>query len=277
MLRQPPPHGTYAPGWGTRGLLWLSQNTPLGRGKARRLMAAWVRRLNADKLDTELFGQKVRLHMQNNSSEVKALMKPAQYSRAEFAFCRQHLPVNGGVFVDIGANAGLFSLGAAQHMQSGTLIAFEPQPVLFARLKANLADLNPALINRLSVHLFQAAVGAVPGDMSLSVPDQLGQASARHLEGAEQISVPVQTLSNALENVEILNIDLLKVDVEGFEDEVLLPFIENADQRVWPKAIVLEHCHRDRWGRDCEQVLVELGYEVVHKDRTNLMLTWQGR
>lgn len=276
MLRQPPPHGTYAPGWFTQLLLGLSQNTPLGRGKARRLMAAWVRRLNADKLDTELFGQNVRLHMQNNSSEVKALMNPGKYSRAEFEFFRQFMPEHDGVFVDIGANAGLFSLGAAQHMRSGTLIGFEPQPALFARLKANLVDLNTDLAERLSVHLFQTAIGASVGEIGLSVPDQLGQASARRLEGATQILVPVRPLANILNELDVSRVDLMKIDVEGFEDEVLLPYFESASRDAWPRAVVLEHCHRDRWGADCETAMLAAGYSLVRKDRTNLMLTLAG-
>lgn len=271
MMRGPPPFGTYRPGWQTRLILALSQNTPLGRGKSRKLMAGLVRRLNAGRLDTVLFGQNVRLHMHNNSSEIKALMKPSQYSRYEFAFAARHLPAQGGVFIDIGANAGLFSLGILGFMSGGTLIAVEPQPRLFERLKFNLYDLNADKPGRPDIKLFRTAIGPISGDISLSVPDQLGQASAHRLLGSEQITVVACPLIDLLDQCAVTAISLIKVDVEGFEDQVLLPFFEKAPNSLWPQAIVLEHCHHDRWHRDCASFLTELGYSLEGKDRTNLM------
>jgi len=265
------PHGTYAPGALTRLILLLSQNTPLGRGKARKLMAAWVRSLSGQQLDVRLFDQNVRLSMHNNSSEIKALMNPRRYSHQEFAFCAAHLPKQAGVFVDIGANAGLFSLGVLQSMSGGNLIAVEPQPELCIRLRDNLQSFNNKAADRPTIHILQSAIGAQAGELNLSVPEQLGQASARPLEGSRTLSVPVRPLLDVLVEQELQKVDVLKVDVEGFEDEVLLPFFETAPKTLWPQAVVLEHCHRDRWERDCEAGLLAFGYNLVRKDRTNLM------
>jgi len=277
MMRDPLPFGTYAPGPLTRFVLMLSQHTPLGRGKARKMMAACVRKLNSEKLDTVLFGQNVRLHMQNNSSEIKALMKPSQYSKSEFSFCAKHLPYKDRVFVDIGANAGLFSLGVARYMSGGILIAAEPQPRLFERLKLNIEDFNSERERRPEVHLFKTALGPLVGELSLSVPDQLGQASARKLQGAEQINVSVIPLLDMLSTVRVDCVDLLKIDVEGFEDEVLMPFFKTAPKTLWPRAIVLEHCHKDRWQSDCHDALIDLGYRIERKDRTNWMFVLETR
>ena len=278
-LGQTLPFGTYAPGLLTRLVLMLSQKTPLGRGKARKMMAACVRRLNGEAMDTQLFGQNVRLHMHNNSSEIKALMKPSRYARAEFDFGARFLPSVGGVFVDIGANAGLFSLGMARFMQSGALIAVEPQPRLFERLTANLEQLNASsLPNGRSVktHLFNLAIGPDEGTLHLSVPEQLGQASAHHLQDAAQMTVPMKPLQAVLEAAGVEHIDVLKIDVEGFEDKALLPFFETAPAHLWPKAIVIEHCHKDRWVLDCQSALEARGYVLEHADRTNLMLVKTG-
>jgi len=268
------PYGTYAPNAAVRLILFLSQNTLLGRGKARKLMAALVRRFSADVLDARLFGQNVRLHLHNNSSEVKALMNPRRYARQELDFCAQNLPTKDAVFVDIGANAGLFSLGVLGHMSGGTLIAAEPQEALFERLTANLKTLNANRPNPPALHILQTAIGAHEGELSLSVPDQLGQASARALAGAASITVSVKPLLDVIRPIGISQIDVLKIDVEGFEDEVILPFLETTPQNLWPRAIVIEHCHRDRWQRDCEAALLSAGYQLVGKDRTNLMFAW---
>ena len=234
-------------------------------------MAALVRRFSAEVIDAKLFGQNARLYLHNNSSEVKALMNPRRYARRELDFCTQNLPAKDGVFVDIGANAGLFSLGVLEHMSSGTVIAAEPQPTLYKRLTANLETFNSSRANRPDFHILQTAIGAYDGELSLSVPDQLGQASARTLAGAATINVPVRPLLGVIERLKIPQIDVLKIDVEGFEDEVILPFLKTAPETLWPSAIVIEHCHRDRWKRDCEAALLKAGYWIADKDRTNLM------
>jgi hypothetical protein len=74
-----------------------------------------------------------------------------------------------------------------------------------------------------------------------------------------------------LRDVEVTHVDVLKIDVEGYEDKALLPFFATAPKQIWPKAIVIEHCHRDRWKKDCQKELVEIGYNLIHQDRTNLM------
>lgn len=280
MRTEPAPHGTYAPGWLTRLLIRLSQNTPLGRGKARRMMTSLVRRLNPVSIDANLFGQNVRVHTGNNGSEMKALMSPRQYSRREFAFCVDFLGAENPVLVDVGANAGFFSLGLVGKMRGGILIAAEPQPLLHQRLFRNLCAYNDYDWRELNgrnypqVFTHMAAIGAEAGELSLSVPNgQLGQASVRTLTGVGQIKVPVLSLEDILSKANVSHVDVLKLDVEGYEDVVLIPFLERAPQTIWPKAIVLEHCHRDRWEIDCEGVLLQAGYDIAYKDRTNLMLT----
>lgn len=271
-----PRHGTFAPGWGTQMVLQLSQNTLLGRGIARKFMAGLVRGLNSDTVDVCLFGLNARLHMKNNSSEIKALMNPARYSRDEFAFFEALMPASDGVFVDIGANAGLFSLGAVSRMDDGTLLAFEPQAELFQRLQCNLVDLNPELSTRIDVRLLNIAVGAIDGVIDLYVPKQLGQASARRLEQGARVAVPAEGLLGVLRREGIQKIDMLKLDVEGYEDEVIMPFLKSAPKDLWPKGIIMEHCHRDRWQRDCQAFIMEQGYRLDDRDRTNLMLRLAG-
>lgn len=267
-----PPSGTHRPGLVTSMLVGLSRHTPLGRGQLRKLMARGVRAMNDGPLDVGLYGGKARLHLVNNNSEIKALLAPNHYAREEYAFCDKHMPKEGGVFLDIGGNAGVFSLYVASRMQSGTLIAAEPQPNMFARLEANLSLMNPEIAERLDLHLHQTALGAEAGVLQLSVPDSAGQASARLVEGAPVIDVPVTTMLSLLTESGADKLDLLKIDVEGFEDGILYPFFETAPTGLHPKAIVMESCHSGRWQRDCEALLLDHNYRITHKDRTNMML-----
>ncbi|MFN3213824.1 MAG: FkbM family methyltransferase [Henriciella sp.] len=267
------PAQTFRPGPLSSTLIGLSRHTPFGRGGLRKLMAKSVRALNpGHPLDVSLYGGQARLHHTGNNSEVKALLSPKRYAREEYAFCRSHMPRAGGTFLDIGGNAGVFSLYVASLMNTGTLIAAEPQPAMYERLKTNFA-LNPHLAERLTLSLNQTAVGGdAVGTLTISTPESAGQASARVKAGDPTIEVPVIPMLKLLNQSGAQKLDLLKIDVEGFEDGVLFPFFAQASKELHPKAVVMEACHAHRWERDCEALLLEQGYKIVHKDRTNMML-----
>lgn len=268
-----PPMGTFAPRTLSTVLLALSRHTPLGRGGSRKLLGRAIASMNEDTpIDVRLYGLRARLHHPGNLSETKALLKPSHYSRAEFAFCRRVMPSEHGVFFDIGGNAGVFSLFVASLMRSGTLISAEPQPAMFDRLTANF-DLNPDVLNRLTVKLLNSAIGGMePSELTLSIPDSAGQASGRPVAGTPTLKVPMIPLEQAITSAGIDHVDLLKIDVEGFEDAVLVPFFETAPEALWPKALVMEYCHAARWEQDCEVVLSARGYRVVQRDKANVMM-----
>ena len=122
----------------------------------------------------------------------------------------------GQVVLDIGANVGTHTVFFAQKVgPTGTVIAFEPQRVLFQILCGNVA-----LNSLTNVHTRHAAVGRSPG--SANVPG-LNYAGADNFGG---LSLEGQSRG---ETVPLLPIDQLnlqachfiKVDVEGMEGEAL--------------------------------------------------------
>lgn len=76
------------------------------------------------------------------------------------AVCRAH---HVDYFLDIGANAGVYSVLLARNHLGGDIIAFEPDPGNHARLMANL-EAND-LLN--TVRVMQVAVGSAAGEMTL--------------------------------------------------------------------------------------------------------------
>lgn len=120
------------------------------------------------------------------------------------------------VIVDCGANIGLATYFVKRRHPTARVIAYEPDPALFAVLEANIRRNHFA-----DVHLHQTAVGGrARPDVFLSTPEA---SMAGHLAaGAEAVGgIPVDVipLSDILRREPA--IDLLKVDIEGAEAEAL--------------------------------------------------------
>lgn len=270
------PFGSYRPTPFAAALLALSQNTFLGRGQARKALGNLLRKHSASPLDVKLWGRNARVHLQSNYSEMKAVLNPASYSRPDFDFVRKHLP-NAGVFLDVGANAGMFSLFASSLLKrGGIVIAIEPQPEIFARLQFNMASANDLAAEGVRTVLVQAALGPEAGSAELSVPPELGQASLRAEVGGNRISVPLLPLGDLLRREGIAHVDVLKIDVEGFEDAVLQTFFEKEARSLFPRAVLIEHCNSDRWKWDCIAHMRQLGYVEAHRDKANVFLALSG-
>jgi FkbM family methyltransferase len=128
----------------------------------------------------------------------------------------------GGVCVDVGANEGYFSiLASARVGPSGRVLAVEPQERLGPVIRENIR------LNRASnIVLEPVAVSDRPGDGELFLaPDT--NTGATGFTPSQRYRVPTQrvrtlTLAALLERHEIWHIDLLKLDIEGFEYEAIL-------------------------------------------------------
>jgi FkbM family methyltransferase len=270
------PFGSFRPRPFAAVLLAVSQNTFLGRGQARKALGNLLRRHSASPLDVKLWGRNARVHLKSNYSEMKAVLNPASYSRPDFDFVRKHLPKTG-VFLDVGANAGMFSLFASSLLESGgVVVAVEPQPEIFARLQFNMASANDLAAEGVRTILVQAAIGPEAGKAELSIPPELGQASLRSEVGGHRIVVPVLPLGDLLRCEGVVRIDVMKIDVEGFEDAVLQAFFEKEAPALFPRAVLIEHCNSERWKWDCIVRMRELGYVEAHRDKANVFLVLPG-
>jgi len=127
----------------------------------------------------------------------------------------------GQTFVNIGAHIGYFTLILAKIVgKSGFGYSFEPNPSNFDLLKENV-HLNGYEKN---IQLEPLAVGSRSGKANLHLNDRGNQGDHRtwgdpdHLR--EIISIDMVSLDNYFKNL-YKNIDFLKMDVQGYEAEVL--------------------------------------------------------
>jgi FkbM family methyltransferase len=264
----PAPFGTFAPTSAQAAIIGLAQRTKLKRGAFRPWMSRLVDMLRAGPLDVSYQGASFRFYHQASATERGALFHP-DYNREELDFLRANVPAAGSV-VDVGANVGTYALPLARHVGAGgRVIAIEPHPVTHARLA-----FNRTASGLTQVALVAAAAGDSDGEVMIETDgDNLG---ASHVvtsrASANAIKVASRQLQGLLDQAGLARVDALKIDVEGFEDRVLIGFFANAPQTLWPRAVVIEHLSRADWQADCIADMLQRGYSDVGKTRSNTFL-----
>lgn len=144
-----------------------------------------------------------------------SIAKYGEYSGLEAGLFRR-LCGAGDVVIEVGANIGAHTVGIAKAVgPSGRVLAFEPQRIVFQMLCANVA-----LNGLLNVDCRHTAVGSRRGsivvpELDFGRPDNFGGVS---LPGAAAgLEVPCETL----DGLQVPDVKLLKIDVEGMELDVL--------------------------------------------------------
>jgi FkbM family methyltransferase len=137
----------------------------------------------------------------------------------DFAWCLNGL-AGPGVFYDIGANVGYFSIEMATRLGGAVrVVAIEPQPELAAVIAAS------ARLNDMSnVQVIAAMAGDQAGEAELYLAPATIHASAvadsgRHPVGTARI--PMVTIDDLVASGQVPPPDLVKMDVEGSEHLVL--------------------------------------------------------
>jgi len=274
-------YGASAPGWLDRAIISATSRLPDNWLGLR--LAIWLRRLTTMRLpgdsglDVERFGFKIRLHPRRNGCEKGLLFTPQIYEACELAALAAQIDkarsaARPFVFVDIGANVGLFSLFVASRIgRDGIILAIEPEPENIRRLRFNVAA-NPEA----PIRVIAAALGEHAGTVMLDVdPRDRGGTRTQFLrDGARPSDRPCaecRTLLQVLAQEQVDAIDALKIDAEGAESSILSPFFRDAPRSLWPQFIVIEGGD-DLRGIAPYSMLMDLGYAVTARSKLNLMM-----
>lgn len=265
---QDPPFGAYSPSGFQRAIIRLTRAVPetwLGKRiafAARRLALAGLK----SPLDVDVFGRKVRVHPEDNVCEKRVLFTPQFFDPVELQVLAAAVR-DGFTFVDLGANVGIYSLFVAGLAgRKARILAVEPQPEIYRRLSFNVAANDLGTIKTL-----QCAVADRDGTLDLFIDrGNRGQSSIAMVTG-EKVSVQCRSLESVLVESGFDRVDALKIDIEGAEDTVLVPFFATAPVRLWPSLILLE-TSSDRWKSDCVALCIQHGYKETHRTRLNVIL-----
>jgi FkbM family methyltransferase len=131
---------------------------------------------------------------------------------------------NGDVCVDVGGNIGQTALMMAIKVgPQGKVFSFEPFERTHASFQNNLA-LNPHITN---VKLERMAVGETSGELTMYVENKRNSGGNRIKPVDKNVNAEVQKVKVVsldeyfLKDTSLTKVDLIKIDVEGFEMKVL--------------------------------------------------------
>jgi len=143
-----------------------------------------------------------------------------EYEKAELKTLDFFLKENS-VFVDFGANFGLFTLYASKLIGiDGRVVSFEPFKKNYKALTNNIA------INKfMNIQPENIAIGDREGKINLYYDSRemnLGMASTKFIENSYSEKAAVITLDSYFRDKSISRINFIKIDIEGHEYKALL-------------------------------------------------------
>ena len=269
------PFGTYE-----TSKLW-NKVTQIAQSDDSAVLGGFVKKLQAPLLKSP------KLLLDILYGDLKLRLSPAYYSQERALIKGGRHPEEGDLrfldgckgqtinFVDIGANTGYYSLHAAKLSKPDSrIVAIEPDPRNSLKLAFHIQA--NAFQNR--IERLETAIGDQQGTMVLNVPDErdFGQNTLAPVaaggRNGQAIEIPVQSLLEVLNELQLQHIDYLKIDVEGYEDKALLPFFTQAPRSLWPKQVLMEAKINETWERDVLAEMKSIGYEMVHESNDNIWL-----
>lgn len=219
--------------------------------------------------DREIWGLRLRLASRGNLTEQRWLTMPGFHDAPERAALASALGPDS-VFLDVGANAGFYTLWALSLKRAGLrTIAVEPTEVMLERLRHNISE------NGLesSVSLFPCAATAEPCEVNIDEHEQnIGQTVVR--AGGAGRKVQGRPLLDILNEAGVDKVDALKIDIEGFEVPVLSAFFADAPRTLWPRFVIGEIVGEG--GEPLKELLLSHGYRLDSVTKMNGMLSLRG-
>lgn len=182
--------------------------------------------------------------------------------------CKHYIPeVN--TILDVGANRGQFAMSAVHFYPRAGIHSFEPIPAVYAALQQNTRNIP-------RIHTYNFALGSTNGTLDFYANHYSHASSALHVSSlqqqllpqtaeADQISVPVKCMDDLLPGISVKHPVLLKLDVQGFEKEVLkgaVHCLEEIDYLLFETSFVQMYDGEPLFD-EMHNYVKELGFEFI--------------
>lgn len=176
--------------------------------------------------------------------------------------------------IDVGANNGQFTIEFACLVgDAGKVHAFEPQRIVFQQLCGNV------FLNGIdNVYAHNLAVGKESGEVFIETPDYYA------IENMNLGNVSVGEVGDkikciALDDMDFEDVALLKIDVQGFEPNVLAGAVKTIEKHRPFIICEVEHPLLEKFGSSDKALIKQmedLGYEVRQFDPGIRYVSWNG-
>jgi len=260
-------------------LLYLGQKTIFGRGQLRKQLIVLINYIiGYGSLKDSRFICNVN-NVPFNFYNDKLTFIKIYFGRSnleEIDFIKNNSP-NKSVFIDIGSNMGFYTQFIAEIIEKKRqikIISIDALPINNFRLKENLRLLKKKIPNIFSlVKIKNCAVG--DRNTKLNLDYSHGLANAFITKNKKDISVKSRKLINIVNEEKLKYITNLKIDIEGYEDKVLISFLRSCKKKLIPRNIILEHSEKKIWKNNLLKFLFKFGYQQISKNKSNIILNYK--
>ena len=168
----------------------------------------------------------------------KHLIEEGSFEPTIIEEVKKNININS-VFFDIGANEGFFSIIASSQGENNRIYSFEPQSRLLPIIKENFKKNNLK-----NYEIVNSAVGKASYSTYINLfPEHISEASSKlkpYRFSKKKEKINIIDLDTFVLSKNIKTIDLMKIDVEGFEIDVVEGMKKILEKKI-PKRILLDY------------------------------------
>ena len=167
-----------------------------------------------------------RNHATADHSCVDAII--SQFNNEFYWYLKDQEELN---LIDLGANIGLFSVFVSPVCEK--VFAVEPTPSHFELLK-EVVDLS----GKTNIELHQLAIGTADGEADFNIHERNSTMNSFldcpvDPHSGKTVKVKTQTLNSFIDSLDVDRVGFVKMDIEGFENEVIFePSFEDAITKI---------------------------------------------
>jgi len=175
----------------------------------------------------------------------------------------------GDIVFDVGANIGDTTLHFAKIIGDNAKVhSFEPDPINHNSIQKNIS-----LNNFKNIILNKIGLGNVKGSFKIHTLDQKNKGMNRIVSDSEDVKnsreIQVTTINEYVKENNIQKLDLIKIDVEGYEFNVLKGSVEVLN-RFHPKLFIeLDDENLKAQGSSAKKLvmfLLDIGYDIFQAE-----------